>query len=120
MRGDPRPHLGKTVTVTVDRPLGSYHPSYGEIRYPINYGYLVGSVSGDGAPIDAYVLGVETPVPELEGVVIGLVLRADDVEDKLVVAPAGQRFSASEIRAAVDFQERFFNSRIVASDEPAE
>lgn len=120
MRVDLRPYLGRKVTVTVDRPLGSQHPSHEDIRYPINYGYLVGTVSGDGAPLDAYVLGVEIPVSECEGVVIGLVLRADDVEDKLVVAPPGQRFSAADIRAAVDFQERFFTSRIVVGDEPAE
>jgi predicted DNA-binding transcriptional regulator YafY len=112
-RPDLRPYLGKSVTVTVDRPLGSQHPSHWDIRYPVNYGYLAGSVSGDGAPIDAYVLGVESPLAEMVGVVVALVLRADDVEDKLVVAPSGQHFSAVEIQAAVDFQERFFESQIV-------
>jgi hypothetical protein len=30
------------------------------------------------------------------------------------VAPAGQHFSAAEIQAAVDFQERFFESQIMS------
>lgn len=29
--------IGATVTVTVDRPLGSYHPEYKDMYYPINY-----------------------------------------------------------------------------------
>ena len=32
--------IGTTVTVTVDRPLGSYHPEYKDMYYPINYGYI--------------------------------------------------------------------------------
>lgn len=32
--------IGKTVTVTVDRPLGSYHPEHRDMYYPINYGYV--------------------------------------------------------------------------------
>ena len=32
--------IGATVTVTVDRPLGSYHPEYKDMYYPINYGYI--------------------------------------------------------------------------------
>lgn len=30
--------IGKTVTVTIDRPLGSYHPEHKDMYYPINYG----------------------------------------------------------------------------------
>ena len=30
--------IGDIVCVTVDRPLGSYHPVYKDMYYPINYG----------------------------------------------------------------------------------
>lgn len=30
---------GKMVTVTVDRPLGSVHPEYPNVVYPVDYGY---------------------------------------------------------------------------------
>jgi inorganic pyrophosphatase len=113
LRIDLRPYLGRAVTVTVDRPLGSRHPVHDDIRYPLNYGYVAGTIAGDGEPIDAYVLGVDEPVREAHGIVIGLLLRADDVEDKLIVASAGKRFSEAEIRDLVDFQEQFFDSRIV-------
>ena len=36
------PVIGRTVTVTVDRPLGSYHPEHKDMYYPINYGYVEG------------------------------------------------------------------------------
>lgn len=116
MRVDLRPYLGTRVTVVIDRPLGSAHPAFKHSRYPINYGYLPGTVAGDGAPIDAYVLGIEEPVAEATGVVIAFVLRTNDVEDKLVVAPPGRRFAAPEIEALVAFQEGFFDSRVVVDD----
>jgi inorganic pyrophosphatase len=117
-RVDLCPYLGRTVTVTIDRPLGSRHPRYADLRYPINYGFVAGTTAGDGEPIDAYILGVGEPIATMEGIVIALVLRNNDTEDKLVVAPAGRRFSHTEIRQLVDFQERFFDSRIVAADAP--
>ena len=33
------------VTVTVDRPLGSSHPKYKDLYYPINYGYIKGVIA---------------------------------------------------------------------------
>lgn len=116
VRPDLRAYLGREVTVVVDRPLGSHHPDH-DLRYPINYGYLPGAAGGDGAPIDAYLLGVDESVREARGVVIAVVLRADDDEDKLVVAPAGRRYSAREIAALVAFQERFFASRVLMATD---
>ena len=39
--------LNKIVSVTIDRPLGSKHPKH-EMIYPINYGYIPNTISGDG------------------------------------------------------------------------
>ena len=39
--------LNKIVTVKVDRPMGSRHPRHGFI-YPVNYGYIPETISGDG------------------------------------------------------------------------
>ena len=116
---DVRSRLGRTVTVTVDRPFGSRHPRDADICYPVNYGFIAGTVAADGEPIDAYVLGIDAPLAESIGDVVGLVLRRDDVEDKLVVAPAGCQYSAEEIRELVDFQERFFQSQIVVAPQLA-
>ena len=74
--------LGKTVTVFIDRPLGTYHPNHKDLYYPVNYGYIPGIIAGDGEEQDAYVLGVEEPLQEFTGVVIAIIHREDDVAVK--------------------------------------
>ena len=101
-----------TVTVRVDRPLGSAHPEYPELIYPVNYGYVPGTLAGDGEEQDAYILGPTEAVAEFTGRVIAVICREDDVEDKWVVAAEDCAYSREQIAAAVDFQERFFRSRI--------
>ena len=103
---------GKTVTVKVDRPLGSYHPKHADICYPVNYGYIPGIMAADGEEQDAYILGISEPVEEFTGRVIAIIHRFDDVEDKWVVAPEGMSFTKEEIRAQVAFQEQYFQTEI--------
>lgn len=105
--------LGQTVTVLIDRPLGSYHPKHKDMYYPVNYGYIPGIIAGDGEEQDAYVLGVEEPLQEFTGVVIAIIHRFDDVEDKWVVAPEGVKISKEEIAEQVKFQEQYFRSEII-------
>lgn len=54
--------IGKIVTVTVDRAMGTYHPEYSEMYYPINYGYIEGIMAPDSEEQDAYILGVDDTV----------------------------------------------------------
>lgn len=103
--------LGKTVQVIVDRPLGYVHHG---ITYPINYGYIPGVMAADGEEQDAYILGVNEPISSFEGRVIGAVCRKNDVEDKLIVAPAAMRFHQGQIAQAVHFQEQYFSSSIIS------
>ena len=105
--------LGKIVTVTVDRPLGSYHPKHKDIYYPINYGYIEGIIAPDGEEQDAYILGVDKPVEKFTGKVIAIIHRLDDIEDKWVVCPENMTFSNEEIEEKVMFQEQFFNMKII-------
>ena len=105
--------IGTTVTVTVDRPLGSYHPEYKDIYYPINYGYIEGIMAPDGEEQDAYILGVNEPVDKFTGKIIAIVHRKDEIEEKWVVVPDGITFSKEEIRRQIYFQEQYFDSEIV-------
>lgn len=41
--------------ITVDRPRGSAHPQYPDIIYPLDYGYVNGTVSSDGDEVDVFV-----------------------------------------------------------------
>lgn len=104
--------MGAIVTVTVDRPLGSYHPEHREMYYPVNYGYIKGITAPDGEEQDAYILGVNKPVSEFTGKVIAVVHRYNDVEEKWVVAPEGKIFSAEEIKNQIAFQEQYFQSEV--------
>lgn len=102
-------YLGKEVTVKMDRPFGSKHPKKGFI-YPINYGYIPNTISGDGEELDAYVLGVFEPVEEYTGKVIAIIHRTNDNDDKLVVS--NKNYTDDQIRALTEFQEAYFESEI--------
>ena len=105
-------YLGKMVEVKMDRPLGTKHPKHGFI-YEVNYGYIPGTVSGDGEELDAYVLGVHEPLEKFEGEVIAIIHRTNDDDDKLVVMEKGRNYTDDQIRALTEFQERWFESEII-------
>ena len=105
-------YIGKNVEVVIDRPFGSKHPKYGFI-YPVNYGYVPDTVSGDGEELDCYVLGVFEPIKEFSGKCIAVIHRTNDDDDKLIIAPDGKRYSDDAIDALTEFQERFFKHIII-------
>ena len=84
--------VGSLVTVTIDRPLGTYHPEHADLYYPINYGYIKDIMAPDQEEQDAYILGVSVPVETFTGRVIAVIHRDDDAEEKWVVAPDGMAF----------------------------
>ena len=104
--------LGKKVKVVMDRPMGSKHPKWNFI-YPINYGYVPNTISGDGEELDAYIVGIFEPVEEYEGKCIAAIHRLDDDDDKLVIAPVEKIYTKQQIEALVEFQERFFEHEII-------
>ena len=61
--------IGRTVNITVDTPLGSYHPEHKDMYYPINYGYVEGIMAPDGEEQDAYILGVDKAIDKFTGTV---------------------------------------------------
>lgn len=105
--------LGKKVHVVIDRPLGSAHPAFPNLVYPLNYGYVPGILAADGEEQDCYVLGVDHPIETFQGTIIGVIQRLDDVEDKWIVAKDGSHFSKEEILEQVHFQEQFFKSELI-------
>jgi len=108
--------LGKTVTVIIDRPLGSSLPDHPELRYPVNFGCVDTAFYG-GTPQEAYVLGVEEPVPQFTGRVIGVIHRYDSADTKWVVVPAGLRVHQAQIMEQVHFQEQFHRAYVNAQFE---
>lgn len=105
-------YLGKTVSVTMDRPLGSRHPKHGFV-YKANYGFLPGTVSGDGEEIDAYVLNIDRPLQNYTGKCTAVIHRTDDNDDKLVIIPQEDEISDLEIETQTAFQEKWFKHIII-------
>ena len=105
-------YLGKIVQVTVDRPLGSNHPKHG-FKYEVNYGFIPDTKAPDGEEIDAYVLGVDTPLGNFSGKCIAVIHRLNDNDDKLVVVPEDSaEITDDEIRKLTFFQEKYFKIKI--------
>ncbi len=74
--------LIKRNGLTIDRPRGTAHPSYPEIIYPMDYGYVNGTTATDAREVDAFAGTAGTSL-------VGLILTADhrkgDCEAKLLV-----------------------------------
>lgn len=108
-------YLDKNVKVTIDRKMGSLHPKY-KFIYPINYGFIPNTISGDGENLDCYILGIFEPIDKFEGKCIAIIHRLNDNDDKLIVVPNNRTFSNKEIEALVEFQEKFFEHEIIRKD----
>lgn len=109
----PEDYLGKKIDIIIDRELRSKHPKY-DLTYPVNYGYVPNTISGDGEELDAYLLGVDVPVSEYKnGEVIAYIHRINDNDDKLIVVPKGCNYTDEEIRKLTMFQEKYFKSVII-------
>ena len=105
-------YLGKELNIVIDRELGSKHPEYGFI-YPVNYGYVPDTISGDGEELDCYLLGVFEPVKTFKGKCIAVVHRINDDDDKLIIVAENKEYSDDAINALIEFQERYFEHIIV-------
>jgi inorganic diphosphatase len=93
--------VGTIVKGTVDRSMGSNHPNYTEMIYPINYGYVDGVIGGDGKEQDAYILGVDKALKVFEGRVVAIYHRINDDEDKWIVVIGDKEYTDDEIMDAI-------------------
>jgi inorganic pyrophosphatase len=76
--------LVSSNTVRIDRPKGSVHPRYPSFSYPLDYGYLVETQSGDGEGIDVWIGSL--PVQTLTGIICALDLQKRDAEIKILLS----------------------------------
>lgn len=104
--------IGKMVKGTVDRPLGTAHPKYKKMIYPINYGYVDDVFSDDGEEQDVYLFGTDEPIKNFEGKVIAVWHRFNDSEDKWIVSLNEEYISEEKILGDISFQEQFFYGKL--------
>jgi inorganic pyrophosphatase len=69
--------------LVVDRRKGSVHPRHQSWTYPLDYGYLAGTRSGDGEGIDVWI--GSQPGAEVTGAVCTVDLEQGDAEVKILV-----------------------------------
>ncbi len=105
--------IGSIVKGKIDRPLGSAHPDFPDLIYPINYGYIEGTMAADGEEQDVYVLGSDEALETFEGKVIAIYHRTNDNEDKWIVSLDGRDYTDEEIMHAIAFQERYFEGMLI-------
>lgn len=75
--------LVATCRLVIDRPAGSTHPRYPDFIYPLDYGYLDGSLAGDGQGIDCWVGSI--PDKTITAVIFTIDLVKRDMEAKLLL-----------------------------------
>ena len=75
--------LVSTGRIVIDRPKGSSHPKYSEIRYDVDYGYIKDSTSMDGDGIDVW--RGSLPSEEVNAIICTVDLMKKDSEIKLLI-----------------------------------
>jgi len=75
--------LVNSCPLVIDRPRGTVHPRYPDWIYPIDYGYLSGTITGDGSGVDAWI-GSEEP-KQLDSILLTVDLLKKDIEVKLLL-----------------------------------
>ncbi len=97
--------------IVIDRSKGSTHPNYPEIIYPIDYGYLKGTSSGDGNEIDVWRGSMEDK--RLRAIVCTVDLVKRDTEVKLLIG-----CTEDEINIVNDFHNNNYMSGIIIKRAP--
>ena len=107
-----REHIGRTVTVTIDRPYGSFHPHYPDVIYELNFGYVDELISPDGNFQDAWIIGVKEPLETFRGIVAGIIYHREGTS-RFIVTRCGELIDREAIIQEVAFEEQYYDTRFV-------
>jgi len=92
--------LLSSARLIVDRPRGQAHPRYPDLIYPRDYGYLEGTVAGDGAGIDVWI--GTSGAKKLTGILCTFDTVKLDAEVKLLAD-----CNAQDLQAILQFNQKF-------------
>ena len=76
--------LVDTHKIVIDRPKGSRHPKFTSYIYPLDYGYLEDTSSGDNAGIDVWIGTSKQHI--VSGIISSIDILKGDSEIKLLYA----------------------------------
>lgn len=102
--------LVRRSEIVVDRPAGRAHPRYPDRVYPVDYGYLKGTRSGDGEGVDIWIGSIHPG--DLSAVLCTLDELKGDVEVKLAWG-----CTEAELASILAFHNSGGQSAIVVSRE---
>lgn len=106
--------IGKKVTVIVDRAYGSYHPTLQDMICPYNFGYIKQDTNLEDSELqDAYVVGVEEPLDEFTGYVVGIIYHGNEATSRWIVAPAGYVVNHEKLIQLLGQEEQFYDTRFI-------
>lgn len=74
--------LVQSSEIVIDRPKGTVHPKYPRFVYQVDYGYLKGTTSMDGAGIDVW---VGTDAKKIDAIMCIVDLMKKDSEIKILL-----------------------------------
>jgi inorganic pyrophosphatase len=97
--------------IVIDRPRGSRHPRYPDCIYPLDYGYLAGTQSGDGNEIDVWIGSL--PERSLTAVICCYDALKRDMEVKLLLG-----CTPHEVEQVMQFQNSDMLSAITLPGVP--
>lgn len=84
--------LVSSSEIVLDRPRGTSHPRYPDFIYPLDYGYLKGTYSGDGDGIDVWVGSLTERC--VTGMIVCVDLVKRDSECKVLIACTHEEMQA--------------------------
>lgn len=96
--------LGKYVRINVTNPVHSVNKQSG-FEYLLNFGVVEGVKRFETPVAGAYIMGINHPVRNFDGRVIGVIRRDNSEAALLVVAPKSMDFIDNQIREAIAFAE---------------
>ncbi len=75
-------------SIVITQPAGSAHPQYGNLIYPINYGYLTDTLSQDESGISIYKGTLSAN--QVNTILVAVDILKKDIEVKLLVGCSSQ------------------------------
>jgi inorganic pyrophosphatase len=105
--------LVESHKIVIDRPKGSPHPRYSSVIYPIDYGYLAGTRSGDLGGIDVWIGSVGEE--RVTAIVCTVDLNKSDAEVKFLIGCTG-----AEMGQILSFHNQESQSALLVERQPPE
>lgn len=85
----------------IDRPRGTAHPRFPSTIYPLDYGHLPGTISGDGSGIDVWIGSLTGSAHIVTGAIVTVDLLKADSEVKVLLG-----CTVAEMRTVLEWHNR--------------